>query len=249
MSTVLAEERLSRLRTKLREEGSVTLASAADSLGVSQMTVRRDLDALEAEGSARRVRGGAVYTGPVSVRGRDAMNTEAKTRIAEKLLPRVPRSGLIAIDSSTTMYRLAMLIDHADDLTVVTNSYRTMKALASRPGVTASLTGGTFDERSDSLIGPMATASVDRLNFSAFFASCTAFDPSSGCYDHTMEEAQFKQSVARNADQVVVGADASKWGERSVAVSLPLNEVDHVCTEKSPGAIGISISPGFPALL
>lgn len=220
--------------TELRSSQSVALADAAGRLNVSEMTVRRDLDRLEERGLARRVRGGAVYTGPVSFTGRSRSYGAEKNAIAQKLLPLVPDEGVIAFDSSTTMHRLAMLVEGRGDLTVVTNGLLTFTALRERPGVTAILTGGFADARSDSLVGPVATASLDAMRFSVLFASAAALDESS-CFENTFEEAEVKRTFARVSGQVVVGAHSAKLDGAATAAAIPLDRISVLATELGPG--------------
>lgn len=233
MISLAAEERRSWLLSRLRDSKRVSLAEAAEKLGVSEMTVRRDLSQLERSGSARRVRGGAVYSGPVSFEGRERSFTEEKLRIAKKLLPLVPESGVIAMDSSTTMNRLAQLVTGSGDLVIVTNGLLTFATLQERPGITAILTGGAADRRSDSLIGPVATAFLDSMRFSAFFASTAAIDERS-CYEDTLEEAEIKRAFARSSSSTVIGAHAEKLNGKATASSVPLRLISALATELDP---------------
>ncbi|MDI2029550.1 DeoR/GlpR family DNA-binding transcription regulator [Saccharopolyspora sp. TS4A08] len=233
MNSLAMEERIEWLRAELRSTGSVSLGDAAEALGVSEMTVRRDLRQLENEGVARRVRGGARHSEPASFQRRDSSRAAEKRLIAEKLLPLVPAQGLIVLDSSTTMYRLAALIPSAEALTVLTNSIQTFQVLQGRPGVTAELTGGRFDERSDSLIGPLAAATVERLTPDVFFASTGGIDGDS-CFESTVEEAALKKACARVSHRTVIGADTAKLDARDRAASVELETVAALCTEVEP---------------
>src|SRR5207249_3053684 len=89
------EERLRWLRTRLEADGNVRIAAAAGELAVSEMTIRRDLQELDAMGLARRVRGGAVAVGPAPYAERQRRSARAKARMAAKLLPLVPARGAI----------------------------------------------------------------------------------------------------------------------------------------------------------
>ena len=101
--TLHAEERRGHLLAALERDGAVQLEQIATELGVSSMTVRRDLDDLESEGLLRRVRGGAVsILGPRPFSERRAVRSRAKQAIAEKALALIPSSGAIALDASTT---------------------------------------------------------------------------------------------------------------------------------------------------
>lgn len=233
MTSLAAEERRSWLVSQLRDSKRVSLAEAAEELGVSEMTVRRDLNTLERDGTARRVRGGAVYSGPVSFQGRERTFVEEKQLIARKLVPLVPDSGVIAMDSSTTMHRLAQLIVGSGDLVVVTNGLLTFAALQERPGVTAILTGGAADRRSDSLVGPVATACLEGMRFSAFFTSTAALDVEA-CYEDTLEEAEIKRAFARSSHRTVVGAHSEKLNATATAASVPLRLVTTLATELDP---------------
>ncbi|MFB7251322.1 DeoR/GlpR family DNA-binding transcription regulator [Microbacterium sp. NPDC056234] len=234
MKSLAAEERIAWLLTELRAVGSVSLASASERLGVSEMTIRRDLRAIEDDGQARRVRGGAVFVGPVSFTGRDRSHGEQKQAIAAKLLDLVPSSGVIALDSSTTMYRLATLMPSASDLTIVTNSMLTLQVLQDKPGITALLTGGRFDRRSDSLVGTMATSNIADFTFVRFFASASTIDEPSGCFEATIEEAEIKRAFARSAEQVIVGVDTAKLDRRAAAASVRHGQIGVLATEVDP---------------
>ena len=146
------EERLGEVKDLISERGAVRIDQLAADFGVSEMTIRRDLDELEALGIARRVRGGAIALGPEPFAQRHRHNARAKGRIAEKLIDLIPAVGTVAFDASTTVHRLASL-EMARDLVIVTNGLDTFHAAVGKPGITASLTGGTQEPRTGSLVG------------------------------------------------------------------------------------------------
>jgi len=244
VESLAGQERREWLLDQLRASKTISLGDAAAALGVSEMTVRRDLRQIEAEGSARRVRGGAVFSGPVSFHGRERSNVEQKQQVARKLLPLVPDAGVIALDSSTTMHRLALELTSRDGLTVVTNGMLTFQALQDRPGVTAILTGGAADRRSDSLVGPVATAFLGEMRFAAFFASAAAIDEHA-CYEDTLEEAEIKRAFARSSARIVVGAHAAKLDGHAAAASVRLAQVDVLATELDPASAELSAYRGL----
>src|SRR5262245_15881942 len=98
--TLASEDRLRWLGEQLSKDGSVTITAAAAALGVSEMTIRRDLAELEFRGSARRVRGGATAIGPQSFAERRHRAARAKARIATKVAELVPATGVVAFDAS-----------------------------------------------------------------------------------------------------------------------------------------------------
>ena len=238
MSTVFgslaSDERLRWLSERLQADGSVTIAAAADALGVSEMTIRRDLAELEERGTARRVRGGARQVGPQTFAARHQRATRAKTRIAAKLAAMVPETGAIAFDASTTVMRLASSVASARDLTIVTNGPDTFSALQGVAGVTPLLTGGRLDPQTGSLIGPLACRAATQLSVDIFFASAAAVQPATGTLEATLDEAEVKRSIVATAGEVVVAVDASKLDGRAIAVGLEWGEVDVLVTELDP---------------
>ena len=225
--------RLDWLRTRLAETGSVTIADAVDALGASGMTIRRDLATLEALGDARRVRGGAQALGPSPFRTRSPRNARAKITIAEKVLPMVPATGAIAIDSSSTMACLANILSSAQDLLVVTNGLEAFEVLQGRPGIRTLLTGGERDKRTSSLVGPTAEAAVGSFRYDAVFLSAAAVDPALGGLEATPEEASIVQMFARRAGRVVLGVDSSKLLASAPVIGLRWEQIDVLVTELS----------------
>lgn len=230
--------RLDWFRQRLTATGSVTIDEAVVALGISGMTVRRDLDTLEALGEARRVRGGALAVGPSPFRTRSPLNARAKVTIAEKLLPMVPTSGAIAIDSSSTMACLANVLVAARDLLVVTNGLETFESLQGRPGIRPVLTGGDRDERTSSLVGPVAEATARSFRYDAVFLSVAALDTGLGGLEVTPEEASIDRVFAVAAERVVLGADTSKVDVVAGASVLAVewSDVDVLVTELAPDA-------------
>lgn len=211
----------------------MTIAAAADALGVSEMTIRRDLAELEALGVARRVRGGATAIGPQPFSARTQVAARAKSRIAAKLADLVPADGVVAFDASSTVLRLTRGLGAARDLTVLTNGPDTFGALQGLAGVSPLLTGGALDPRTGSLVGPLACRAAAQLGVRTFFASAAAVN-AGGAHEATLEEAEVKRAVAAGAGQVVLAADAGKLGERGVAVGLEWDRIDVLVTELDP---------------
>lgn len=232
--TLASEDRLEWLRRRLGADGSVTISDAADALGVSEMTIRRDLVELEERGEARRVRGGARAVGPQPFAQRRGTAMRAKARIAAKLADLVPQVGAVAFDASSTVMRLAGALDGARDLSVLTNGLDTFNALQDVPGVTALLTGGQLDRRTGSLVGPLACRSSSQLVVERLFLSAAAVDPALGALEATLEEAEVKRTFAAVAGEVVLAADSSKLGCRAPAVGVEWDRIDLLVTELDP---------------
>lgn len=228
------EERLDRLTQRLGAHGRIEIAAAAVELGVSEMTIRRDLKELEERGTVKRVRGGALAVGPQPFADRRRTAAKAKAAIAAKLAALVPATGAVAFDASSTVMRLASSLGEARDLVVLTNGPETFHALQGTAGVRPLLTGGELEPRTGSLVGPLACRAAGQLALARLFASAAALDIGLGATEACIEEAEVKRAMAAAAAQVVLAVDASKLASRAVAVSLDWDTVDLLVTELSP---------------
>lgn len=222
------------MRDLIAEQGAARIDELAQSFGVSEMTVRRDLDELEALGFARRVRGGAIALGPEPWEQRHQHNAKAKAKIAEKLLTLVPASGTVAFDASTTIFRLAASIETARDLIVVTNGWDTFHSMKGTPGVSASLTGGSEEPRTGSLVGPMAVRTAQSFLYDTFFGSAAALDPELGSSEAALAESEVKRAFSQTSNRIVLAVDHGKLGTRAQARVFDFEQIDLLVTDLEP---------------
>lgn len=240
MNTVLdnfaAERRAAHIRAMLEVADRVRVADLAKQLQVSEMTIRRDLQELEAEGVVRRVRGGAVPVGPgpAPFAERARHQARAKGRIAAKLQPLVEQTGAIGIDASSTLLRLAAALQGARDLTVVTNSLETFGTLQGKRGLTPVLTGGQLDPRTDSLTGVIASRAAGDLLLKRLFVSAAGVDPEFGSTEACLEEADVKRAFGAVAEEIVLAVDSTKLGTRAVAQAFRWNQIAILVTDLDP---------------
>ncbi|MBG6237439.1 DeoR family fructose operon transcriptional repressor [Mycetocola sp. CAN_C7] len=235
-STVNAESRRERLLAILEADGIIRLEEAAEGLGVSAMTVRRDLADLESDGQLRRVRGGAVPSlRPRSFLERMSTGAAAKLVIAEKALALVPEVGAAAFDASSTVGTLLSRLDGASDLTLATNSWENFQVARHQPGISALLVGGEAEERTDSFVGLLACQAASSLHYAKFFTSSAAADSARGTSEVTLAETQVKLAFAEASDETVLLLDSSKLGQRALARSLDWDRIDALVTELDPG--------------
>ncbi|MEA5053831.1 MAG: DeoR/GlpR family DNA-binding transcription regulator [Propionicimonas sp.] len=233
--TLESAQRQERLLNTLWTTGSLRIKDAAVELGVSEMTIRRDLDELERTHDIRRVRGGATSPGVRPFQGREKQNIKAKTRIAEKLTSLIPSHGNIALDSSSTLLRLIPLLEASDDQYIVTNGLRTMDALIARGTGRPVLTGGEPYPDEALLLGPLACATASALAYTRYFCSANAIHPRIGATHLSIEGTAIHQAFASTSGELVLAVDSSKLGGVSTAVSFQLREVDYLVTELDPG--------------
>lgn len=230
-----SEARRASLLASLERGEVIRLADVARDLGVSQMTIRRDLKELEEEGRLRRIRGGAMAViGPQPFAARRAVQMRAKEAIADKALALVPRHGAIAMDASSTVGTLAMKLGPSSGLTVVTNSYPTYLSLRTTPGARPILVGGETEEITESFVGPIAVRAVESLRYHRFFASSSALHAQLGGSEVSLQEAEVKRAFQHLSRELVLCVDSSKLGQQAVAAGFSLESVSVLITELDP---------------
>jgi DeoR family fructose operon transcriptional repressor len=229
-----AEQRRQQLAAIVQRDGALDLERAAVELGVSAMTVRRDLAELETAGLVRRVRGGAVPA-PRGFDERMATGAAAKRAIARKAVSLVPTTGAVGFDASSTVGLLAGELRDVTAVTIATNSFETFTILDRTIGVSAVLIGGEREQATGSFVGMMASEAAASLSYAVFFASAAAVAPETGSSEETIPEAQVKRSFAAVADRTVLCISSVKLGARATAIALPWRRVDTLITELDPG--------------
>lgn len=228
-----AEVRRSRIRSLLESGGSVDISWTAGELGVSEMTVRRDLVELERQGVVRRVRGGAVAVEPERFDRRAARNNTAKARIAAKLCTLVPARGFIAMDSSSTIHRLAADLGPTSAVTAFTTGLETFQALHAQ-GVRTMLSGGELEDATGAFVGPVAVRAIADFHFACTFMGASGLDAGRGALESTLANAEVKRALRRASASVVVAVDATKLDASSAAVALRVAEIDVLVTDLDP---------------
>lgn len=210
-----AHERQAELRALLTEEGTVAVAPLAKRWKVSEMTIRRDLQALQATGAVTRVHGGAVAGGTLRFGSRLAQHRREKEAAAGKLVALLPTRGSIYLDGSTTIYHLAEQLTRHGGLQVATNNLDTFLRLGQCPGVEAVLIGGALNRGTDNFVGPHARRCLEGLAFDAAFFSSFALHPELGPCEPAVEDAEIKQLVCARTARIHVAVDHHKFGEQA----------------------------------
>jgi DeoR/GlpR family transcriptional regulator of sugar metabolism len=236
-SPVLAQQRQERILSELRRNGAVRVADLTELLGVSDMTIRRDLEQLTGEGVARKVHGGAVLAGQVAFEPGFAAKSQlaqpAKQAIAERAAELIQPGAAIGLSAGTTTWAMARYIASVPGLTVVTNSTTVADVITSLDGnnqVTVILTGGVRTP-SAALVGPVADRTIASMHFDVLFLGVHGMDPRAGYTTPNLAEATTNRVFVESAREVVVLADSSKWGVVGLADIGPLDIAATVITD------------------
>ncbi|MFI7385430.1 DeoR/GlpR family DNA-binding transcription regulator [Streptomyces sp. NPDC049813] len=240
---LLAEQRRALILDEVRRRGGVRVNELTRKLGVSDMTVRRDLDALARQGVLEKVHGGAVPVVEASTHepgfeAKSGLELTAKEDIARTAAALAAPGTAIALSGGTTTYALAQQLLDVPDLTVVTNSVRVadvfhaaQRSAGTRPGAaTVVLTGGVRTP-SDSLVGPVADQAIAALHFDVLFLGVHGISAEAGLSTPNLAEAETNRRLVQSARRVVVVADHTKWGTVGLSSFASLDQVDTLVTD------------------
>jgi DeoR/GlpR family transcriptional regulator of sugar metabolism len=235
--SMLALLRRKQILEHLQARGGVRLTELSEALSVSEMTIRRDLDALQKEGLIERVHGGAVLaqygTEEPGFEKKIQREQREKAAIAERAAALVKPGSAVALSAGTTTCALATRLSVGEALTVVTNSMNVWNELqrSGSKGTTVILTGGEFRTPSDALVGPTADASIRSLYFDVLFLGVHGLDPVAGLTTPNISEAETNRTFISRCRRLVVVADHTKWRTTALCTMADLSDVDTLVTD------------------
>ena len=216
--------------------GEVEFQSLATQFGVSEMTIRRDVEALEADGFVRRIVGGAISVRSASAEppfeSRASASTHAKERIAQATVKLLIPGETVLLDSGSTVLSVARAIRRKDlKLTIVTPSTLAALELADAPDTTVYLTGGRLRPGELSLVGPDAIESLRGFNCDTFIMGVAGVDLRGGISDYHYDEAHVKQAGIASSRRTIVVADHSKLGHTALVKIADMSEAAILVTD------------------
>ncbi|TLS51817.1 DeoR/GlpR transcriptional regulator [Paenibacillus antri] len=239
---MLPLQRKQALIAYLADRGAATLKELSDRFGVSEMTVRRDLNELEQENRIRRSHGGAVYLKPEQEIGQDepemtakqAINRDVKDRLAAYAAQKFVRSGdTVVLENGTTVSRMAERLGHLEQLTLLTNGIDTLSRF--RPYATDKRAiiscGGMLRDISGTFVGSVAEEFFSRYHADTLFLSALGYTPETGFTDPNLMDTQVKKNMIRSANKVVMLLDSSKIGKRYFSPVATLADIHVFVTD------------------
>ena len=234
---MLAHQRQVRILAELRRAGAVRVSDLTELLGVSDMTIRRDLDQLVAGGAAVKVHGGAVLAGQVAhepgFAAKSQLAQAAKRVIAARAAALIRPGAAIALSAGTTTWAMARLVVAIPGITVVTNSTAVADAIATLDPanhVSVILTGGARTP-SAALVGPVADRTIATMHVDQLFLGVHGMDERAGFTTPNLAEAATDRALIACAREVIVLADSSKWGVVGLADIAPLSAAQVLITD------------------
>lgn len=229
-------ERRRLILQQINEVGQVFVLELSQQCGVSEVTIRNDLEQLEKKRLLVRARGGAIkLEGGVGLDShlseKDKLHAAEKARIGKKASQMISNNDTIIIDSGTTTLALAKNLTNVNDVTVICNALNIIGQLVKNNEVNLIVPGGYLRKNSLSLVGPLAERNLQNLYVDKVFLGVDGFDTKHGIYTPNIEEAHFNQIMIDIAREVIVITDSSKFFKRSLAYICGIEKIHYVITD------------------
>jgi DeoR family transcriptional regulator, aga operon transcriptional repressor len=236
LNPVLNEERRRLILEILNRDGRVLVGALAKHFHTSQVTIRKDLDLLQAQGRIHRTHGGALPARESALedptlREKEKLHRKEKLQIAAAAARMVREGQVVILDSGTTTTAIARALREFENLTIITNAVN-IAAELSGSALEVILTGGTLRKNSFSLVGPIAEETLHRLNADILFLAVDGFDTHYGLSTPNLLEAKVNRAMMDVARVTVAVCDSSKFGRRSLSSIAPFSAVHHLITDR-----------------
>jgi DeoR family fructose operon transcriptional repressor len=235
-SFAVLQSRGNRIRDLIQEKGFIGIANLARELEVSEMTVRRDLERMEAEGLVRRTPGGAMAESKnrvgIDFIARQQENPAEKEQIGQLAAGLVQEGQTIFLDAGTTVFAMARYLRNFQRLQIVTNSLPLQAKLIETTDLEVFLVGGQVRKHTVSLVGTLAADNLSNLRFDQVFLGTSGIDVDRGLTHDAMEEIPIKRAAAAAGAKVIVLADHSKFRRNAFSLFLPIEKIDVIVTDR-----------------
>jgi DeoR family transcriptional regulator, fructose operon transcriptional repressor len=217
------EERQTAIRDFLAASGRAGVDQLASALGVTSMTIRRDLAAMERSGIVTRTYGGCVLQSPfvqeLPFSEKDRQQTAEKLAIAREAVRHLSPGDHLYLDTGTTAVHLAQILPSDLNLEIFTNNLRLAMELFGREGIEVTVYGGKLAARSPDLVGEIAYSHMADFRVDLAIIGADAIDTVRGeYYSADSATAMLARSAHRQASQILVTADSTKFGKHSLTV-------------------------------
>ncbi|MDL4914823.1 MAG: DNA-binding transcriptional repressor YgbI [Enterobacterales bacterium endosymbiont of Blomia tropicalis] len=227
-------ERHQQILALVAERGVVSIAELTDRLGVSHMTIRRDVQKLEEQGAVLSVSGGVRSADRLAAEPSHLTKTtlfnDEKNAIGRLAAQHIPRNSCIYLDAGTTTLALARELVDRNDLLVVTNDFMVTNLLMEASSCRVIHTGGTVCRENRSCVGEAAARSLRHLAIDIAFISSSCWGPR-GLFTPDEDKVTVKQTVSEVSSKRVLLSDSSKYNKIATFLALPLERFDTIVTD------------------
>lgn len=228
----MLNERQNRILEILGSDNHTSVNELSERLEVSAVTIRQDLNFLEAEGLLKRVHGGAVLKDGDDLDNRLGKNYEKKLRIARKLAALVSEGETILIESGSANALLARELVKTRQVTIMTTNVYIARQFRKNPQANIVILGGIYQHDSETLVGKITKACIDQLNIHKAFIGIDGYTTDDGFTLRDMFRAEISSHIIRRAREVFVVSDSSKFGCTGLTNICQLTDIQHIATNE-----------------
>lgn len=245
-SQMLIEERRQYIIGQAQKNGRVLVEELSESLGISRITIRKDLDYLQSRGVLQRTHGGALLPGngalsDPSLKEKEGRHSQEKLRIASAAASLVQEGQCVLLDSGTTTTAIARALKRFSHLTIITNAVNIAGEL-SGTDFEVLLTGGSLRKNSFSLVGPLAEDTLLDMHADILFLGVDGFDLEVGLTTPNLMESRVNRAMVKASSMVVAVCDSTKFNRRSLSRIVDATAIHHVITDSDlPAEIAESL--------
>lgn len=225
------KERHLKILDMVNEKDRISVQELAAKLGLSVVTIRKDLEELESEGLLRRQHGYAAKASPDAINSRMSFRYLEKKKIAQKAVSLVEPMETIMIESGSTCALFAAELAAVNDVTIITNSTYIARSLGTSPGAKVILLGGDYDTVAEVTTGPVTELCAHEYYVDKIFVGIDGYTKENGFTNINHTRCSTVRALAKQANKVVVLTTSDKFGKRSVAKMFSSNEVHTVVTD------------------
>lgn len=228
-------DRRSEIIRHLQKSERASTRALSTLFNVSEVTIRHDLNELDKRGWVSRVHGGAEIVPRLqheqSFAIRQQIHLKEKIRIARTVAETVLPGDTILLDSSTTVFQLALQLRESTDLRVITNNLRVVNVLSVNPSIEVVIAGGIVRGKTASVVGTSAETMLAEWHADKGFFGAAGLVRERGVTDADMREVQVKRTMIKAVDEVNVLLDAKKFGQQSFLTFAALPNIDYLFTD------------------
>lgn len=238
-------ERQDDILAILSNQKIASVSKLAETLYVSEATIRRDLIHMDNLGLIRRTHGGAMMTNNTAQESsfalREAENLTAKKTICSLAVQHITDHSVIYMDSSSTIMPIIPMLQRFHHLTVITHGIRTALLLANLENIDVFVAGGKVGNFSNSILGNSVIEFYEHINAEIALLSCSGINEKGDITDNSIEHAKIKRTIINKSSQVFMLVDHTKFDHTMMNTTFKLKDVDYLITDQTPSDHYLSI--------
>ncbi|MCD6200729.1 MAG: DeoR/GlpR transcriptional regulator [Bacteroidales bacterium] len=233
----MLNKRQNKILEILGQNHRTSVNRLSDMLKVSSVTIRQDLNILEAEGFLKRIHGGAVLTDADDLTNRLGINYEKKLRIARKLSSFVHDGATILIESGSVNVLLARELVRTKKVSIITTNVYIARQFRKNEQANIILLGGIYQHDSESLVGKMTKVCIDQINIDKAFMGIDGYTTDAGFTSRDLLRAEVSAYIIGKAQDVFIVSDSSKFGKKELTNICYPEDIQHIATDKGLASV------------